>query len=63
MTAEGGRLNKPQLWLAVEARTRAALRREINPHLFHDAVAILVAFKDPAHVRAAAWQILRNTHV
>jgi site-specific recombinase XerD len=38
----------------VEARTRAAFGRAVNPHLFRDCAATSLAIEDPAHVRIAA---------
>ncbi len=54
VSAEGGPLSEPQLCHLVEARTRAAFGRAVNPHLFRDAAATSLALEDPARVRVAA---------
>jgi integrase len=42
------------IYIRIVARTREALRRPINPHLFRDCAATSVAIDDPAHVRIAS---------
>ncbi len=54
VSAEGGPLSEAMLGHLVEARTRAAFGRAVNPHLFRDCAATSLALEDPARVRAAA---------
>ncbi len=54
VSAEGGPLSEAMLGHLVEAHTRAAFGRAVNPHLFRDAAATSLALEDPARVRVVA---------
>jgi integrase len=53
LTARGTPLLTPGIFTAITRRTRAGLGVSVNPHLFRDCAATMVAIEDPEHVGIA----------
>jgi integrase/recombinase XerD len=54
LSTDGSPMTAKSIYDRVITRTRAALGRSVNPHLFRDCAATSVALDDPAHVRIAS---------
>jgi integrase/recombinase XerD len=54
LSTDGSPMAPDSIYDRVVVRTRAALGRPINPHLFRDCAATSVAIEDPTHVRIAS---------
>jgi len=54
VSKDGSPMTQTALYDRFRARTQEAFGVAINPHLFRDAAATMLAIEDPAHVRIAA---------
>jgi len=54
VSSDGSPFTAVGIYDRIIARTRAALGRAVNPHLFRDEAATAIAIHDPVHVRLAA---------
>jgi integrase len=54
VSSHGSPMTQMALYDQIRQRTREGLGKDVNPHLFRDAAATLLAIADPVHVRLAA---------
>lgn len=55
----GSPLSSQEIYHCITVRTREALGRPINPHLFRDCAATSIAIDDPGHI-GIAWRLLAH---
>jgi len=54
LSADGLPMTRNRAYMRIAARTRDALGRSINPHLFRDCAATSIAIDDPDHIGIAS---------